>query len=388
MPGTYRLTDREIKAVARLCWQEQGSVMGAAAEASLICNRYRLYGEGYTSPYDYARNSGWFARAAYWMDNGDCEQAVIDLVSDALSGQSYLPPYIDEHDCLSDIVSISTGNKNVKGDYIRGVTVIKNVYDSEYIFYGFPSVGSDPFGYTRRGYALTAIDKATAWMEDLALDNSHGYSQEFRWGPDYDCSSATIKAWQTAGVPLTCTYTGDMRSDMISKGFEDVTARVNLSTGEGLARGDVLLNEVHHVAMYCGDGKEVEASVNEKGGATGGDPGDQTGKEILIRSYRNYPWNCVLRYTAEPKTLAAVKNATVSVPYARLGCTGAGVTLLQTALNLLTGAGLVADGEFGAKTDAALKAYQTGKGIEATGLCGKGTFRRIMVDVANQTWEG
>ena len=44
-------------------------------------------------------------------------------------------------------------------------------------------------------------------------------------------------------------------------------------------------------------GKEVEASINEKGlTAHGGKPGDQTGKEFLIRSYRNYPWNCVLRY--------------------------------------------------------------------------------------------
>jgi len=58
----------------------------------------------------------------------------------------------------------------------------------------------------------------------------------------------------------------------------------------------VLLNEAHHVAMYCGNGKEVEASINEKGTAHGGKPGDQTGKEFLIRSYRNYPWNCVLRY--------------------------------------------------------------------------------------------
>ena len=48
--------------------------------------------------------------------------------------------------------------------------------------------------------------------------------------------------------------------------------------------------------MYCGNGLEVEASINEKGTAVGGVPGDQTGREFLIRSYRNFPWNCVLRY--------------------------------------------------------------------------------------------
>ena len=49
--------------------------------------------------------------------------------------------------------------------------------------------------------------------------------------------------------------------------------------------------------MYCGNGKEVEASINEKGRAHGGKPGDQTGKEFLIRDYRNYPWTHVLRHT-------------------------------------------------------------------------------------------
>ena len=74
------------------------------------------------------------------------------------------------------------------------------------------------------------------------------------------------------------------------------------ANGSGLVRGDVLLNHVHHVAMYYGNGKEVEASINEMGSATGGEPGDQTGKEFLIRSYRNYPWDCVLRYTKDSES--------------------------------------------------------------------------------------
>ena len=90
-------------------------------------------------------------------------------------------------------------------------------------------------------------------------------------------------------------YIGN-RDAFLKNGFVDVTSKVNVATGSGLLRGDVLLNEAHHVAMYCGNGKEVEASINEKGTAHGGKPGDQTGKEFLIRSYRNYPWNCVLRY--------------------------------------------------------------------------------------------
>lgn len=149
---------------------------------------------------------------------------------------------------------------------------------------------------------MRKTEKATKQMESWAQDSSHGYDQDYRWGEkgDFDCSSAVIQAWQNAGVPVKtkgATYTSDMKTVFLSCGFKDVTSKVNRSTGSGLSRGDVLLNETHHVAMYCGNGKEVEASINEKGTAHGGQPGDQTGKEFLIRSYRNYPWDCVLRYS-------------------------------------------------------------------------------------------
>jgi hypothetical protein len=94
-------------------------------------------------------------------------------------------------------------------------------------------------------------------------------------------------------------------------GFKDVTSTVNLNTGNGMKRGDVLLNHVHHVAMHCGAGKEVEASINERGGATGGTPGDQTGREILIRDYRNYPWNAVLRYIGNGSTSSVASSSDI-----------------------------------------------------------------------------
>lgn len=65
---------------------------------------------------------------------------------------------------------------------------------------------------------------------------------------------------------------------------------------KNLKRGDILLNEKHHTAIYVGDGNIVHASLNEKGGIYGGQSGDQTGKEICIRSYYDRPWDLVLRY--------------------------------------------------------------------------------------------
>ena len=172
----------------------------------------------------------------------------------------------------------------------------------------------------KEGIAMTKTEKAIRQMETWAKDDSHGYDQDYRWAEkgDYDCSSAVIQAWQNAGVPVKsggATYTGDMKNVFLKNGFKDIIASVNRGTGTGLKRGDVLLNEAHHVAMYCGAGKEVEASINEKGTAHGGQPGDQTGKEFLIRSYRNYPWHCILRYAGDQTVTSDAEKKQNTVAY-------------------------------------------------------------------------
>lgn len=57
--------------------------------------------------------------------------------------------------------------------------------------------------------------------------------------------------------------------------------------------------------MYIGNNQQVAAHLNEKGTTTGGQTGDQTGKEISVSAYSNSssnPWTSVLRYTAESET--------------------------------------------------------------------------------------
>ena len=142
---------------------------------------------------------------------------------------------------------------------------------------------------------MTIPETAEEFARNVALDDSHGYDQGNRWGPDYDCSSLCIAAYKHAGVPLTCTYTGNMRSDMLKNGFV-IPVNVNLATGAGLQTGDVLLNEKRHAAMYVGNGQIVNAGGNENGGITGGLSGDQTGREIRIMPYYNFPWDYALRY--------------------------------------------------------------------------------------------
>lgn len=147
------------------------------------------------------------------------------------------------------------------------------------------------------------IDKAVQWALDTARNPAHGYDQRHRWGPDYDCSSFLIQAWENAGVPVKtngATYTGNMKKIFLSSGFSDITEAVDMMSGAGLKKGDIVLNEINHTAMvYDSSHRLVMASANEKGTVIGGISGDQTGGEIKTRSYYNYPWDCVLRYTKE-----------------------------------------------------------------------------------------
>jgi len=159
---------------------------------------------------------------------------------------------------------------------------------------------------------MSVIENAVTWALAIAKDPNHGYDQSSRWGPNYDCSSLVISAFEQAGVPVKtngATYTGNMKAIFLKNGFTDVTNKVNLSTGSGLVRGDVCLHESKHVVLCISASQIVHASINEKGTVTGGVTGDQTGKEICTRSYYNKPWGVILRYTASSSSTSADPSA-------------------------------------------------------------------------------
>lgn len=227
---------------------------------------------------------------------------------------------------------------------------------------------------------MSKVEKAVQFMLDIAKDDSHGYDQMKRWGPDYDCSSLIITAYEQAGIKVKtagATYTGNMLAAFKKCGFVDVTSKINLNNGAGVKRGDVLLNIKHHTAMIVDQKTIVHASINEKGTATGGKTGDQTGKEICTRSYYNKPWDVVLRY---PESESTVNGGTVEVTTEVLkkGSAGANVKSLQLLLNGKNKAGLDVDGKFGAKTETAVKNYQKAKGLEVDGHVGKNTWNKLV----------
>lgn len=283
-------------------------------------------------------------------------------------------------------------------------------------------------------------DDAVELALQMANDPVHGYDQTHRWGPDYDCSSFLSYVWQEVGVPVRdkgATYTGNMYPAFTAAGFRNVTGSINLKTGAGLQSGDVLLNVVHHTAMYIGNGRVVQASGNEKGGITGGQTGDQTGREIATATYYNYPWDYVLRYeemdseeTADTYTVqygdslwgiadkilgdglrygelmevnglkhdlltvgmvlrlpkkketATVETAWISMrlPVLKNGDVGHSVAALQTLLtaNAIELKEYGPDGEFGPETEAGVLLYQKQQGLVENGTADRDTWKALL----------
>ena len=228
---------------------------------------------------------------------------------------------------------------------------------------------------------MGVIEQAVAWAIEIAKDPSHGYSQTDRWGPDYDCSSFVISAFEQAGVSLReagASYTGNMRGPMIACGFVDVTSQVGRETGYGLQPGDVMLNYAKHTCIAVGGNQVVNCRTDE------GHPqsGDQ-GQEIRIQPYWNFPWDCVLRYKGShigsnvsgPDT----SGGSAASPRAvlRKGMSGADVRQLQEDLNKLGYDCGEADGIFGNHTFRAVILFQEDHGLSVDGVAGRDTKAAI-----------
>lgn len=237
---------------------------------------------------------------------------------------------------------------------------------------------------------MDAIERAVSWAIDVANSNKSGYSQTNRWGnPDYDCSSFIISAWEQAGICVKtkgATYTGNMYFTFISCGFEDVTNKINLASGCGLQRGDVLLNTANHTAMCINETQVVHARSCE------GNPmgGDQSGNEIRVQKYWNYPWNYVLRLKNNTNSVncdTAIKDKecnrkkfAIELNEIQKGDTGEFVKSAQILLigNKCSVGPDGADGEFGNNSELGTKVFQSKKGLTPTGKIDEITWKKLL----------
>ena len=173
--------------------------------------------------------------------------------------------------------------------------------------------------FIKKIFGSNKIEQAVRWAIGIANDNTHGYDQAHRTGPDYDCSSLMTIALQKAGLGISVGTTSTMLGQLLSAGFKNITNSVNRGNGSGMKRGDVLLKPGSHTAMYVGGDKIVHARINEFGGVTGGKTGDQTGDEIAVTPYHNHPWTYVLRYAKAYKNGIGKVNLADLIPAYEVG---------------------------------------------------------------------
>ena len=228
---------------------------------------------------------------------------------------------------------------------------------------------------------MSVIESACNYAVGIANDNSHGYDQIHRWlNPDVDCSSLVILSFENAGVKVReagATYTGNMRSAFKKCGFTEI----KYSKGMTLLRGDVLLNEKYHTCLCLGDNKIVQASINEKGTATGGKGGDQTGREVAVGNFYEYSkgWDYVLRYPENK----GVETCMIEMQVLSFGSVGEQVKTMQIMLNAngFKGANnkqLTVDGQFGSNSVHALKQAQKAWSMNPDGICGQKSWTKLL----------
>ena len=174
----YNLSEKELRHIAYQCQREQGTPVGAAAEASLMANQWELQlgsAKKRKSLYDYVKNSGWYAHSQSNMSGNvpKLKDNILEAVRNVLiNGTRTLPLYVNEHDCFNcnsarcsngnkgDICSITTDGKSNssmsyiknRSNYVKEKSVIKNKAGGTWTFYTFPTKSSDPFGYTSAAY--------------------------------------------------------------------------------------------------------------------------------------------------------------------------------------------------------------------------------------------
>lgn len=141
------------------------------------------------------------------------------------------------------------------------------------------------------------IKKAVEFMVNTAKDDTHGYDQTHRNGPDYDCSSLVGTALNYAGYNVSpYSWTGNLEKQLRDCGFKECS--------KPWKAGDIHLKVGKHVAMSINETQIAQASINEKGTTTGGKTGDQTGTEIWIKDYAEYSggWDYHFRAPSEETT--------------------------------------------------------------------------------------
>lgn len=219
-----------------------------------------------------------------------------------------------------------------------------------------PYLPAEPIGGSVKSYAASKVDEYIANAKKFL-------GQSYLWGGGHsskngvqrvDCSGLVLQAARMSGMNLDGTAAMQQRMGK-PVGLNE------LRPGDLLFKG----NPATHVGIYLGNGQFIHSP--------------RTGDVVKIQAMSSYSgWNNARRIfdgAGATATTAPAPTDTVSVSSGSLrrGARGAAVVELQNALKAQGFDPGPADGDFGPKTEAAVKAFQAAKGLEVDGVAGPKT---------------
>lgn len=154
----YDLSSQQLQEISALINHIESNLSDASFIASLMANRFELYGKKHGSGadglYNYIKNSHYFADTNEYMNSkAIAPEEIVNVVRSVLvNGRRTIPSYIDEYDSLSAISSASVYQLNIEvneiNKYQPHLTEVMNKFGSKYMFYIFNSQKEEVFGYT------------------------------------------------------------------------------------------------------------------------------------------------------------------------------------------------------------------------------------------------
>ena len=268
----YNLNDKQLRGIANILKHEQPGKSGMMAEASQLANLTDKGGNNKATPENLVNKAtgGWYRKGSSRYNAGTNDKTAIEAARQVLvEGKRTLPRYVDEHDCLGDIVSVKTNgssiNKKDVSKYVPHKTVIKNTHGSTYTFYTQPNKNADPFGYTSEKLRKKWGDNHYT-VDGTAPTSSGGFGSFARYGMGPDDTMAQIGS--TLADTLNNSNIGRTLGSILDVGGSSTTSS-NASMDDTTSNTDTTSSS--SMSVGSGDGADVikaaqaELGYKEKG---------------------------------------------------------------------------------------------------------------------------
>lgn len=248
-----------------------------------------------------------------------------------------------------------------------------NVISTEALIAKFQQALDEKWGYI---WGTTGVEWTAAKQAQLEKTTDKNRAMSRKYGKKWighkvaDCSGMFVWAFKQFGMSMSHISSNIYKSYCTStKGRLTAELKQTIRPGSAVFTGDAPGNHPH-VGLYIGNNIVIEAKGTVNGVVT---------SNLTDEKWTFYGELKGVDY-GEPQQVSAPAPTTEPVlPTLRKGSKGEYVQLLQTKLMML-GYDLGSygvDGDFGTKTQAAVKAFQKDRGLSADGVVGAKTWAEL-----------